>query len=655
LPETPDCAIVTVPRSAVEPVVRECAERGISGAVIFASGYAESGLPERRAEQERLSQIARATGLRIVGPNCVGILNYAESLIITFSFGGIGKTDTGMDSAPAQRGAVGIASQSGAMGNAVAQASHLGLPVSHMLTAGNSCDVDVADYVAYLAEDDHCQVIICLFEGLASPQRLIEAGKLAEARGKPLIVCKIASSAAGADSALSHTGVLAGSQAAYAAAFRRMNAVVVDNLEDLAPTAAYFLKTRRQALRKPLRGRVAVLAASGGFCTVGVDKAEQYGVELHPPSERTAQALAKIVPEFGRVGNPCDMTAQNTPDSIRACCDALLAGDEYDALVVPFTFATERHIQRIQGYDEIARRHSKLVNLVWTSAWRGGPGWKEATAGANLSLFSSMDECFRTLAAWQAHEHGRDESVQAEGSPRATLEPQGRAAAAKLLGEHGARRLLTERASKAVLRHYGIPVVEERLARSPDEAVNAAKELGLPVVLKLEVEGLGHKTEAGGVLLDLRDETQVREAYAKLLLAVEQQRLSERFAGVLVQPMIRGGVELIAGARIDPQFGPTVMVGLGGTLVELMKDSVAELAPITQAQASAMLRRLRGYKLLTGLRGAPAVDQAALADALCRLSEFAVDQAQHIQEVDINPLVCSAERVVAVDALVVRR
>lgn len=636
LPETPNCVIVAVGRDAVEPVVRDCAARGVGGVVVFAAGYAETGEPERKAHQQSLADLARETGLRIVGPNCVGLLNRSAHLVMSFS-------NLGDVRQPLPRG-VGIASQSGSMANAVLQAVHQGLPISHMLAGGNSCDVDVADFVAYLAEDDACGVIVCLFEGLSDPQRLVEAGELAKARGKPLIVCKIATSEAGRSAALSHTGVLAGSNALYDAAFRRMNAIVVEDLEALAHTAAFFLKA-------PTRSNVAVLASSGGSCTVAVDKSEKYGVHLKPLSAALRQELVTILPEFANPGNPCDMTAQWTVESSRACYEAMLRGDEYDALVFPYTFASERNTLRIAGLAEAAQRHGKLACLVWTTAWSDGPGWKEAAAAQNVVVFRSMEDCFRTLGAWQAWQRALQERQGASASPRVAIDAAARKRAGDLLKQSvGAGTTISERASKAILREYGIPMVGDWLVGSEEEAVSAAREFGLPVVLKLDVEGLAHKTEAGGVLLDLRSEAEVRQGYARLVAAAAAA--GGHFNGVLVQPMVGKGVEVIAGVRIDAQFGPTVMVGLGGILVEVLQDSAVDFAPLTLAQAEAMIGRLRAQKMLAGARGAPPVDRRALAEVLCRLSEFAADHAGSLQEVDINPLICRGSDIVAVDALI---
>jgi len=641
LPETPDCAVLAVNRDLAEPVLRQCAERRVGGAIMFASGYAETGRPEYQAAQARVAAIAAESGVRVIGPNCIGLMNYSRGLVVSFTSG----LDTTRPSAPA----IGIASQSGAMGNAVVQASRMGVPFSHLLTAGNSCDVDTADYVSYLAEDPMCAVIVCIFEGLRSPLRLLQAAERANRNGKPLIVCKIATSEKGAASALSHTGALAGGPEIYQALFQRMGAVVVDNLEELAETAAFFLKAKR-----PPTGGAALLAASGGFCVVGVDKAEAFQVPMPAPSAPTADKVRSLIPEFGLVGNPCDMTAQNSPETVKACYDAFLSDPGYDTLVFPYTYAWDRGITRIQDLDEVAGRRDKVACLPWNTAWTTGPGMKEAQQTRNVAVFRSMETCFRTLgawyrrAAWQQAWQARSQQAAARRSDPAARD----AAAALIAGAEGGA--LTEAAAKAVLRHYGVPVVEERVARSADEAEAAARAMGLPVAMKILSPDILHKTEAGVVRLGVQQPEDVRAVFAELMATAQAIEPAPRIEGVLVQPMIARGTEIVIGARVDPLFGPLVLVGLGGILVELLRDSVVELAPVSLPTARAMLERLKGYKLLTGFRGGAAVDLERLAEAICRVSELASDQRERIAEVDVNPLICFPDRAVAVDALIVK-
>ena len=637
LPEVPDCAVITAAREAVEEIVLDCARAGVGGVIIFASGYAETGKQDRIAQQHRLAAIARETNMRIVGPNCIGVVNAPLDMRVTF-----------MDITPIpppRRQSIGLVSQSGALGMALAQAVVRGMSFSHVLTSGNSCDVDMADYISDLVDAPSCAAIACVFEGMAEPERMLLAAERAWQRDKPLIVFKMATGEQGAAAAMSHTGSLAGSQAAYRAVFRRAGAILVEDFEALAETAAFFAKA------PPAKSKgVAVVAASGGAAIMAADRAEQFGVPLPQPNEAVREILLSHIPEFGSARNPCDVTAQilANPESLNACADALLGDTTYGALVVPQTYGYGPSAKRIPVYDELAARHGKITCIVWQSEWLEGPGVKEAEEAEHVALFRSMPSCFAALSAW----HWRAEKRAAgtpmyKPTPAKTMEQAGR-----LISGAGCRTL-TEREAKEVLALYGVPVVGERVAQSAQEAVNAAGALGYPVVLKVESPDLPHKTEAGVVRLDLRDADQVRAAYQAIMANARAVAPPPRINGVLVQTMMPQGVEMVVGARIDPLFGPLVVVGLGGILVELLQDSTLAPAPVTHAEALGLLTQLKGARLLDGFRGMPSVDRNHLADVICRVAAFAADHRDIIAELDVNPLICTGEHITAVDALIV--
>jgi len=321
----------------------------------------------------------------------------------------------------------------------------------------------------------------------------------------------------------------------------------------------------------------------------------------------------------------------------------LLADPQYGALVVPGTVAVmETAKDRVPKMSALAREQPKPVALVWLSEWLQGPGSGDYEADEKIPLFRSMERCFASIAAWHAFAVRQDEPAPRRSPPGAAQPARALLAAA---GE-----TLSEREAKRVLAAYGVPVVEERLARSADEAVAAARELGYPVVLKAEAPTILHKSELDVVRLGIANEAELRLAYAEIVAAARGHELH----GVLVQPMVPG-VEVIAGARVDAAVGPVVVVGSGGVLVELIHDTVAALAPVTAAEARTMLARLRGYRLLTGFRGSDAADLDALADAIARVSELAADLAAEISELDVNPLRCGPQRAVAVDALITKR
>jgi acyl-CoA synthetase (NDP forming) len=638
IPDKIDCAIIATPREAAVGLAEQCAAAGVGGCIIYASGFAETRREDRIAEQGRLTAIARASGMRIVGPNCIGIIN-------NFTRAGMLFLGT-YDQTPWRPGPIGLISQSGALGFTVAQACERGGNFSHYFTAGNSCDVDVCDYMSYLVEDPNCGVITCLVEGLRDGERLLEVGEKARRADKPIVIYKMATGDAAAQAAMSHTGSITGSNAAYEAAFRRDGMIAVDNLEQVYETAAFLAKADR-----PKATGVAVMATSGGACVLTADKAELHGVPMPQPGPAAKALLESVVPDFGSPRNPCDVTAQviNNPASFTDCTRAMLADPVYGALVLPQVVVGELTAERVPVITALAREAGKPICLAWMTEWLEGPASALYEADPNVAMFRSTDRCFRTLAAW----HRRAARLDAP-SDRVRAAPGGAPAdtARRLLAAAGPR--ITEREAKAVLAAYGVPVTSEQLAQSADEAVAAAASLGYPVVLKVEAPEIAHKTEAGVVRLGLGDEAALRRAYDEVMAAAERVEPRPEIRGVLVQPMIPAGVELVIGARIDPQFGPLIVVGMGGVLVEILRDTACDLAPVDRTQARRMLESLRGYTLLTGYRGSRPVDLDRLTEIIMRVSELAADLALEIAEIDVNPLICAGDRIVAVDALLVR-
>lgn len=641
LPEVPDCVFLAVPRDAVKPIVDECVRLGVGGIVIFASGLGESSNPEHQAVQHDIVEMTRDTCTRLLGPNCLGMMNAVNGALGTFTHIPLRLRLEGCRS-------VGLISQSGALGVGMAQAVEHGVSFSHVLTSGNGCDVDAADQIAYLAHDPDCHAIACVFEGVTDPGRLIEAGDLARKAGKAVVVYKIGTSESGAEAALSHTGALAGSAAGYNALFERAGFVVVDQYEHLLETACFFAKA------PPAKAEgVAVLTPSGGAGIMAADQAEVFNVSLPQPGPALRAVLESHIPEFGSSRNPCDVTAQilNNPGSFPACAEAFLLEADIGAVVTPFPTAMQASAQRNIDLGKQVRAHGKMACVFELTGWQEGPGVREMEMSPNLAVFRSTASCFSTLAAW--HRWTRLQATPEAGPLPALAPPQIRAVR-EALEAAGAERTLPEGPSRRVLEACGVPVVNNQLVNSADEALTAAGELGYPVALKVETPDLPHKTDAGVLRLNLKDAAAVREAYAAIMANALKATTAERINGVLVQPMIPPGVEIMVGARVDPLFGPMVVVGMGGILVELLKDTVASLAPVTPEAAHGLLRRLRGYRLLQGFRGSAPADVDALADAISRISLLIHSERERIAEIDVNPLICSATRVVAVDGLVVR-
>ncbi|MGQ0654381.1 MAG: acetate--CoA ligase family protein [Betaproteobacteria bacterium] len=632
LPKAPDCAVFVVPRDAVLATLGEAVACGARSVIVYASGYGEMERAGSEREQQQLASIAHAAGIPMLGPNCMGIVNHVLAAGMTF----IPEYAT----TPRNPGSIAVVSQSGALGYTLAQSWARNVGIRYFVSCGNSAALDVADFVAALAEDEGCKAIACLFEGATSAERMLEAGERARRAGKPVIVFKTGVSEDGAAAARSHTGSLAGSGVAWRALFERAGFVAVDDYEAMIEYARFFA-----AAGKPQAKGIAVLSGSGGAGVMAADKASRHGVPMPQPLPQTVEVLRSVVPDFGAARNPCDPTGQvlSNPDSFGKCCRALLGDAQYGALVIPGTVvAVETANTRVPEIAALVRSQPKPVIWVWLSEWLQGPGSPGYEGDEKIPLFRSMDRCFAAIAAWQALGE-RPAPAAGRVSPAAAA-----GEARKILA--GAGETLGEREAKKLLAAYGVPVVDERLARSAEEAVAAARALGYPVAMKAESPTIPHKTELGVVKLGLADEAAVRRAWEEIAARAKGHELT----GILVQPML-AGTEVIVGAKIDPSVGPLVVVGSGGVLVELMQDSVAAIAPVSPAEARAMLERLKGAKLLTGFRGSEPVDLEALADAVARISECAADLAGEIEEMDVNPLRCGASRAAAVDALITRK
>ncbi len=640
LPRSPDCVIVCTARPTVPGMIEAAGEVGAGGAIVYASGFGETGKPDRVLAQAELVALARRVGVPLAGPNCVGLANT--------------KSRAGMNFMPEyalmghRHGPVAIVSQSGALGYTVLQAMERGIGFSHFLATGNSSDIDIADFIAYLAGNDDVRAIITLLEGVKDGPRFLQAAQMARDAGKALIVYKAGNSAISSQAALSHTGTMVGSAAAYRAAFERTGAVAANDLELVLEMASFF--ARAGSYRG---GGVGVLSTSGGAAVISADKAETFGVPLPPLADVTAEKLHQVVPEFGSVANPADLTAEVLKDAatFSFCLDAFIDDPAFGAYVVPMVFAhASSSVARAPMVIEAARRTDKALAVVWMNEWLQGPGTETFDADAKVSMFRSTGRCFATLRAWMDWHTRRVE----HWNPTSRLSPANAASEARrILAASPEGGTLSEAASKRVLAAYGIAVPGEALATGPDDAVAAAERIGFPVALKIASVDIPHKTEVGGIRLSLATANAVREAATAILASALHHRPDARIDGLSVQQMIPAGIELVVGVKRDTQFGPLIAVGLGGVMVELLGDTAIRLAPVSLAEAGDMLASLQGYRLLTGYRGAPPADLAEIAGLICRVSELAHDLADVVSEIDINPVIVTDSGIVAADALIV--
>jgi acyl-CoA synthetase (NDP forming) len=634
LPEVPDLAIVALAAEAVPDAIADCAARGVRAAVVFSSGFSEMG-ETGEALQHRVQAIAAKTGIRVLGPNCLGAVSIADRAIATFS--------VVLESAMPKPGTLGIVSQSGNLGSyAMLLVHERGIGVSRFMTTGNECDVDAADGIAFMARDPATAVILCVLETCRQPDRLIAALNEAKAAGKPVLVLKIGASEAGQAAAASHTGALAGSDAVFDAVLRRAGAYRVRSLEELVNLGQALVAVGTDRL--PKGRRVALLVASGGFGVMLADAATQRGLTLPAPSEATQQRIVEIVP-YASPRNPIDATAQMGArgEVLGEMLSAIMEDSCFDTLIL--LISASLYLPRLRGVfmealTAMRRRHPDRVIALCVH----GPA--DATAELSAMGYPCTDGVDATCAMVAGLVGVRELLSASSPAPEATSSLPPLPPVETLATEHGAKQALAA---------VGLHMLPERVAATPEEAAAHAAAIGFPVVLKIVSPDLPHKTEVGGIALGLADAEAVRTAAQTMRARVVATAPQARIDGLLVAPMVTGGTELILGTTQDAVFGPAVMVGLGGIYAEVFRDVAVRQAPVLQAAAQEMLRSLKCFPLLDGARGQPKADLGAAAQAIVVLSRFAATHAGRIASVEINPLLVRkvGEGAVALDALIV--
>lgn len=643
LPQPVDVALLALPAAATLAAVEACAASGTGACVVFSSDFAETG-PEGAALQHRLAETARAGGVRLLGPNCLGLFDTESGFYGTFS--------TTLDRGVPTAGSLSIVSQSGAFGSHLYfLARELGLGLRRWITTGNEADVSVAECLLHLAEDPGTETILAYVEGVSDGPLLVEALERARAKGKPVIFIKVGRSEVGAEAASSHTAALAGSDAIFDAVLRRCGAWRAQSIE-AAMDLAYALSFRRL----PRGRRLALVTISGGVGVLMADTAQDLGLEVPALCPATQAELKRLLP-FAGTRNPVDITAQafNDLGLFRANLEVILdvcapaAGQEagagaaearVDAVLAFFTSVPGSAALRGPVMEALAALRERRPEAPLLLSMLVPEEMRKACEALGLPVFADPA---RALAAVAALAHLAEQLGQAP-APRPALPPVARPAGP--LGEPEAKRLLAQ---------AGVPVAEDRLVRSAEEAAAAFEALGGgAVVLKLASPDIAHKTEIGGVLLDRRDAAAVAEGYDLLLARAAERAPQARLEGVLVARQLSGGLECIAGVQRDPVFGPVMMLGLGGVFAEILRDVTFRPAPIDEGEALAMIAALRGAALFDGPRGTPPLDKPSLARALADLSRLAA-AADWIESLEINPLLVLPEGVAALDALVVPR
>lgn len=638
LPESPDLVGIIVPYDKVMGVLQESVETGAGSAIVISAGFAERGEESRRDLQRQVAELARESGVRVSGPNCLGMANL-KSGIWACSSSRSGPVGLGGASGP-----IALVSQSGAsaFGPFLVRAADLGIGYSYIISTGNEADLDAADFVRYLLDDPDTRVIACFIEGLKDGRKFVEVAKLAAERGKPIVVIKTGRSLAGARAAMSHTAALTGSDVVHDAAFAQHGVVRVEDYDELLETAQLL------AYSRPAEAEgVAIVSHSGGVGSLTADKCGQMGMTLPPLTEGARAALDQILKGFGWAANPADVTGYANSEAFPQIMETMIAEPEVGTLVVASAGADSQAQQVVRLRDSAG----KSVVFLWT-------GSQAATAGlgklkeARVPIFYQPGKLALGLKRrlsyhrWRAR-HARD----GETHPDSGLGP-GAEAARRLLPTD--RRTLTEHEAKGLLSLWGIPVTREERAGSAAAAAAAARRVGYPVALKVDSPDILHKTEAGAVRVGIRTERELRRAYGEVMRNARDYQPDAQIFGALVQEMVPGGVETIVGLSRDPTFGPVLLFGIGGVYVEVYQDVAMRVCPISRADAEEMVGEVKGARLLQGYRGRPAADVDALVDVLLKTSALAMKLQKEVVQLDINPLAVlpRGQGVKALDALV---
>lgn len=632
VPEVVDLVIMALSAETTLPQLERCHALGIKAALVYASGYAETNEPEGQARQDELTAFAERTGMKIAGPNCMGNANFTDAIFTTF----------GQSFQPGEpAGNTALLTQSGNMCATVFRmARRAGVTFSHVINTGNEACVDFSDYLDYLAGDAATSAAVCYIEELRDGAKFLAAAARFRAAGKLLAVYKVGASEKGAEATRSHTAALAGDSAAYDAAFARAGVARAGSLAELADLAylhALATKSGTSGASRIRGGNCAVLSISGAAGAILADALSLAGGDTPTFPRDVQEALTAQIPGHSMVSNPVDLTGNivNSNDFLSECIALALRPDDIDVLVLylPGAFLT-------QAWDQVAKaaaKSSKALVVIDTFALAD----TDLLAQHGVGYFDDFDRAARAISAY-----GKWRNIREAGAEAAT-----RTAAWPAIPP--GRSALSETEGKEALARFGVPVVQDALVHSVQDARNAAAAVGFPLVAKLVSPDVAHKTEHGLIRLSIMNAEEAAEAF-KAMMSKAQSMPGVRIEAVTLEPMLQGGVEILAGVTRDPVFGWMLTVGLGGVWTELMKDACHSLLPVNARDAEEMLRSLRGFALLDGYRGAPRADIKAAAKAIAALGDAVLAGGAALREVEVNPLLVLPEGrgAVAVDALV---
>jgi len=631
-----DLAVIATPMKTVPAIIGECVKAGVGGAIIISAGGKETGQKGREIEVE-IKKEADKGGIRIIGPNCVGVISAGADLYATFA-----------NQIPLP-GNIAFISQSGALIGAILDLSlKKQIGFSHFVSVGSMIDTDFGDLIDYLGNDTKVSSIVLYIEGLTYPRKFMSAAR-AVSRVKPIIVLKSGRSSAGAKAAASHTGSMAGEGAIYDAAFNRAGIVRVDTIEELFDCAELVAKQP-----VPKGSGLAVITNAGGPGVMAADALASFGLEPVSLRPETIKELDKFLPSFWSRGNPIDILGDATAERYRRAVEVCVSAPEINGLVIVFV------PQAVSDAADVAATLSKVLrekSYPVFAVWMGGESvekGREIFSRAGIPTYETPERAIQSFMTMNSYAHNLELLQQIPPKLNRTLEfdkAKVEGIVARALSQK--QPFLTEMESKEILSAYGIPVNRTAVAASAEEAVHMAREIGYPVAMKIYSKDISHKSDANGVQLNLRGDKNVRETFRKIMADAHAYDPEAELTGVTIQTMVdRTDYELILGSKKDPLFGPVVLFGMGGIMTEILKDQAIAFPPLNRLLARRLMESTRVYQLLKGYRNRPPADLGRLEEILIGLSQLVIDFPE-IAELDINPLILVGDGPCAVDARVI--
>lgn len=621
-----DQVMIAVNYRLVIKTLKDCAQKGVKYALIFSSGFAESG-DEGKKIQEEIVEVSKKTGIRVLGPNCQGFVNLRNNVASSFS--------ASLEIQPYLKGSIGFVTQSGALGYSIFNlAQESGVGFSYVVSTGNEVDLNTCDFLEYMVENDETNMIITYTEDIKNGRRFKELAARALELGKPIVCIKVGASEVGQKAAASHTASLTGSDTPYMTVFKQNGVIRVDEIQD-----AINLAILRERIKKiPDNINMGVITTSGGAGILLADKAEEYGINLPELDNKTREIIEKEIPDYGSSLNPVDVTAQviNEPDNFKNVLQVMEDNPGIDGIVIVISMIYgEAGATMARCIVEMTQKTTTPIVVAWPAGDRLMKENFDILTEGYVPWYKSPEQAIKTLGTAMKYGLFRKKAASYQPLPAPKADEN-------VLKAIRAKDRFSEHDAKNVLAGFNLPITREKVVNTLEEAVEFSTEIGFPVVLKIDSPDILHKTEVGALKLNLKSAAEVEAAYKEIMDNVKKHKPDALLNGIMVQEMVTGGKEMIIGID-QSRFGPMVMVGMGGIFVEVLKDVTYRIAPFGREEALLMLEELNSYQILTGVRGEKRSDIEALVELLVKMGQFASVFQDEIAELDINPVLVLPE------------